>query len=104
MNARSNIHEQERIRRDIGAALRLERDDVAEPAPQSLLVLLKDLETRVRDAEGERLLAEVDARVADLLRVAGGNEGCQGLLREPLVSKAHSAAVSGAAAALDRDF
>jgi hypothetical protein len=67
MNARPNTREFDRIRRDLGARLRIEHA-VAEPAPQSLIALLKDLETRVRDAERERVFAEVEGRVAELLR------------------------------------
>jgi hypothetical protein len=70
MNARPTIHELDRIRRDIGARLQIEHA-VAEPAPESLLALLKELETRLRDAKRERLFAEVDVRVAQLLRAAG---------------------------------
>jgi hypothetical protein len=44
---------------------------VSEPAPQSLIAILKELGTRVRDAEREKVFAEVEARVAELLRVAG---------------------------------
>jgi hypothetical protein len=64
MNAKPNIRELNRIRTDIGSALRT----FAEPAPQSLLALLRALEACVRDAELEKLFAEVDARVAELLR------------------------------------
>jgi hypothetical protein len=67
MNARPNTREFDRIRRDLGARLRIEHA-VAEPAPQSLIALLKDLETRVRDAEREGVFAEVEGRVAELLR------------------------------------
>jgi hypothetical protein len=78
MNAGPNIYEWDRIRRDIGSALRADYD-VEEPAPQSLVALLKDLETRVRDAdlarvrdiECERLLAKIDECVAELLRATG---------------------------------
>jgi hypothetical protein len=44
VNARPNIQELDRIRRDIGARLRTEYA-VAEPAPQSLVALRKELET-----------------------------------------------------------
>jgi hypothetical protein len=74
MNARPNNYELNRIRKDISSAFRAERDVMA-PAPQSLIALLKELETRVRDAELERLYTAVDARVADLLR-AVGREPC----------------------------
>jgi hypothetical protein len=71
MNARPSIRELDRIRTDIGARLRIEHA-VTEPAPESLIALLKELVTRVRDAKREKLFAEVDARVAELLRAAGG--------------------------------
>jgi hypothetical protein len=77
MNARPNIHGLDRIRRDISSALRAECA-VPEPVPHSLVALLKDLETRVRDAESERLFAEVDARVAELLRAIGRQPRCAG--------------------------
>ena len=67
MNAKPNIRELNRIRTDIGSALRT----FAEPAPQSLLALLRDLEACVRDAELEKLFAEVDGRVAELLCALG---------------------------------
>jgi hypothetical protein len=35
------------------------------------VALLKDLEIRVRDAECEKAFAEVEARVAELLRATG---------------------------------
>ena len=70
MNARTRFPELDRIRRDIGARLRIDYE-VAEPVPQSLIALLKELETRVRDAEREKVFAEVEARVADLLRAIG---------------------------------
>ena len=73
MNVRASIHELDRIRRDIGAALRIECG--AEPAPQGLLALLKDLETNIRDPERERLFAEVDARIAELVHGADGSPG-----------------------------
>jgi hypothetical protein len=44
--------------------------DVEEPAPQSLMAALADLERRLRDAERDRLYAEVDRRVVELLRLA----------------------------------
>jgi hypothetical protein len=68
MNAKPNIRELDRIRTDIGSALRT----FADPAPQSLIALLRNLEACVRDAELEKLFAEVDARVAELLCAAGG--------------------------------
>jgi hypothetical protein len=64
----------DRINKGIGAALRTEYE-VAEPAPERLLVLLKDLETQVRDAKRDGLFAEVDMRIAELLRAAGGSLG-----------------------------
>jgi hypothetical protein len=70
MNARLNTRELDRVRSAIGSELRTEHA-VVEPAPQSLIALLKDLETRVRDAEREKLFAEVEARVAELLRATG---------------------------------
>jgi hypothetical protein len=70
MNARPKIHELDRIRRDIGARLRIEHE-VAGPPPQLLMRLLKELEIHFHDAEGERLFAEVDASVAELKRAAG---------------------------------
>jgi hypothetical protein len=77
MNAKSNVRELDRIRGDIACSLRTGHD-VAEPAPHSLMALLKDLETRVRDAERERLFTAVDARVAELMRAIG---------REPRATK-----------------
>jgi len=56
MNARPSIRELDRIRRDIGARLRIEHA-VTEPAPESLVALLKELVTRVRDAKREKLFA-----------------------------------------------
>jgi hypothetical protein len=70
MNARTSIPELDRIRRDIGARLRIDYE-VAEAPPQHLRALLKELEIHFHDAEGERLFAEVEARVAELLRAAG---------------------------------
>jgi hypothetical protein len=70
MKAKSGMQELERIRRDIGSSLRT-GPDAAEPAPPSLLALLRELETRVRDNERDRLFAEVDARLAELMRPAG---------------------------------
>jgi hypothetical protein len=70
MNARPSIPELDRIRRDIGARLRIEHA-VTEPAPESLIARLKELATRVRDAKREKLFAEVDAQVAEVLRAAG---------------------------------
>jgi hypothetical protein len=70
MNARPSILELDRIRRDIGARLRIDYE-VAEPLPRLLMTLLKELEIHVHDAEGERLFAQVEARAAELLRAAG---------------------------------
>jgi hypothetical protein len=70
MNARTSFAELNRIRRDIGARLRIEHE-VAEPPPQRLMALLKELEIQVHDAQGERLFAEVDARVTELKRAVG---------------------------------
>jgi hypothetical protein len=69
MNARTNLPELDRIRRDIGARLRIEYE-VAEPPPL-LVALLKELEIHEHDVEGQRLFAQVEARVAELLRAAG---------------------------------
>jgi hypothetical protein len=70
MNAKTSFSELDRIRRDIGARLRIDHE-VTEPTPQLLMALLKKLEIHVHDAEGDRLFAEVDARVAELKREAG---------------------------------
>jgi hypothetical protein len=35
------------------------------------MVLLKELATRVRDAEREKAFAQVDARIAELMEAAG---------------------------------
>jgi hypothetical protein len=51
------------------SALRIEHE--LGPPPDSLIALLKDLETRVLDAEREKAFAEVDARVTELLRAVG---------------------------------
>jgi hypothetical protein len=69
MNARPTGHEPNRIRRDIGSALRVEHE-VKRSAPESLVALLRELQTRILDAERERLIAEVDGRVEELLRAA----------------------------------
>jgi hypothetical protein len=37
----------------------------------SLLALLNELQTRVHDAEGDRLFGEINARIAELLRAVG---------------------------------
>jgi hypothetical protein len=70
MNARPSSRELDRIRSAVGSVLRTEHA-AAEPAPQSLIALLKELETRVRDAEREKVFAKVEARVAELLRATG---------------------------------
>jgi hypothetical protein len=70
MNARTSLPELDRIRRDIGARLRINYEVVAEPPPRLLMALLKKLEIHVHEAQGERLFAEVDARVAELKRAA----------------------------------
>jgi hypothetical protein len=70
MNARSSIRELDRIRSAVGSALRTEYAAV-EPAPESLIALLNDLANRVRDAEREKIFAEVEVRVMELLRAAG---------------------------------
>jgi hypothetical protein len=57
------------VRMDIGAALRT-ISDVDEPAPHGLLAALADLEKRLRDAEQDRLYAEVDRWIDELLRAA----------------------------------
>jgi hypothetical protein len=76
MNARPNIRELDRVRRDIGARLRIEYA-VTEPAPENIIALLKELATSVRDTKREKLFAEVDAQVAEVLRAAGRrSSGC----------------------------
>jgi hypothetical protein len=70
MNARPNTRELDRIRSAVGSALRA-ANEVAAPAPQSLIALLKELETRVRAAERERAFAAVELRVAELLSAVG---------------------------------
>jgi hypothetical protein len=70
MNARPNTRELDRIRSAVGSALRAEHE-VAAPAPQSLIALLKELETPVRAAERERAFAAVEWRVAELLSAVG---------------------------------
>jgi hypothetical protein len=74
MNARTNFPELDRIRRDIGARLRIEHE-VAEPPPQLLMALLKELEIHEHDVEGQRLFAQVEARAAELSRAAGRQPG-----------------------------
>ena len=74
MNARPNTREMDHIRSAVGSALRAEHE-VSEPAPHSLIALLKELETRVRAAERERAFAEVECRVAELLCAVGRQPG-----------------------------
>jgi hypothetical protein len=74
MNARTNFRELDRIRKDIGARLRIEHE-VAEPPPQLLVALLKELEIHEHDVEGQRLFAQVEARADELLRAAGRQPG-----------------------------
>jgi hypothetical protein len=70
MNVRESPRELNRVRNDIAAALlRLKHERDA--APESLMVLLKQLATRVRDAEREKAFAQVDARIAELMEAAG---------------------------------
>jgi hypothetical protein len=71
MNVRASPHDFDRIRSTIGAALRVEHDHVAEPAPQSPMDLLRQLEIHARDAQRETVFADVDAAVAVLVRAAG---------------------------------
>ena len=71
MNVRASPHDFTRIRSTIGAALRVEHDSVAEPAPQRLRNLLSQLENHARDAQREKVFADVDAAVAVLVRAAG---------------------------------
>jgi hypothetical protein len=70
MNVRPNIHELDRIRRDVGAQLRIEHE-VTEPAPESLIALLRDLQSRILNAEREKVFAEVESRVEELLCAVG---------------------------------
>jgi hypothetical protein len=62
------------VGRDIGAELRATAG-VEEPAPANLLAMLADLETRLRDGERERLYAEVDRRIDELLLAARARSG-----------------------------
>ena len=71
MNVRASPNDLDRIRSTIGAALRVEHDSVAELAPQSLMDLLRQLEIHARDAQREKVFADVDAAVAVLVRAAG---------------------------------
>jgi hypothetical protein len=70
MNVSADIRELDRISKDIGLALRIEQD-AANLAPLGLNLLLKNLETRVRDTECERLIAQINAQVDEVLRAAG---------------------------------
>jgi hypothetical protein len=60
------------IRAKIGEGLR-EKYDLMETVPQSLVALLRQLETGadVRDTTRARLYAEVDECLAEMVRVAG---------------------------------
>jgi hypothetical protein len=74
MNVRTSPHDFTRIRSTIGAALRVEHDRIADPAPQRLMNLLRQLEIleiHARDAQREKVFADVDAAVAVLVRAAG---------------------------------
>jgi hypothetical protein len=71
MNVRASPHDFTRIRSTIGAALRVEHDRIADPAPQRLMNLLRQLESHARDAQREKVFADVDAAVAVLVRAAG---------------------------------
>jgi hypothetical protein len=56
MNVQASPHDLDRIRSSIGAAPRVEQDSAAEPAPQRLIDLLRQLEMNVRDAQREKVL------------------------------------------------
>jgi hypothetical protein len=62
------------IRTTLGEALRRQHD-LREPTPPGLLELLARLDTHVRDAQRERLFAEVEQGIAELLRAAGRTPG-----------------------------
>jgi hypothetical protein len=64
MNVRASPHDLDRIRSAIGAALRVEHDSAAEPAPQRLMDLLGQLEIHARAGQREKVFADVDAAVA----------------------------------------
>jgi hypothetical protein len=66
------------VRRDIAAALRT-TGGVDEPAPANLLTMLADLERRLRDGERERLYAEVDRGIDELLQAARCTRGSDGV-------------------------
>jgi hypothetical protein len=75
MNVRESPRELNRVRNDVAAALlRLEHERDAQPAPESLMILLKQLANRVRDAEREKAFARVDARIAELMEAAGNRQ------------------------------
>ena len=60
------------VRRGIGASLRDDPTLMDQPAPPRLMELLGRLETRVRrDTTRDRLFADVDACVIELVRAAG---------------------------------
>jgi hypothetical protein len=82
MNARTGFPELDRIRRDIGARLRIEHE-VAAPPPQLLMALLRELEIHEHDVEGQRLFARVEAHVAELFRAAGRQPGDPPRLGKP---------------------
>jgi hypothetical protein len=84
MNVRASPHDFTRIRSTIGAALRVEHDRIADPAPQrhESSKATRDprarrparkglLEIHARDAQREKVFADVDAAVAVLVRAAG---------------------------------
>jgi hypothetical protein len=73
VNAKSSVQELDRIRRDIGSSLRTTHE-IAEAAPQSLMAMLRDIETRIHEAERQRLFAEVDARIAELMRATAESQ------------------------------
>jgi hypothetical protein len=90
MNARPRIRELDRISRDIGVRLRIE-PAAFEPLPENLIALLRELEILVHHAEGERLFAAIDARVAELLDAAGQQPRhayAQGRSEEPVEADA----------------
>jgi hypothetical protein len=76
-NARPRIRELNRISIDVGAQLRVEPDGLGS-LPHSLIALLKEVEIHFHRAEGERLFAEIDARVAELLNAAVNSLRCTG--------------------------
>ncbi len=54
----------------VGAALRTTQDAAGRES-QRTTALLRALDTHVRDAERDRLFAEVDITIAELMRAAG---------------------------------